>query len=259
MKFGINLYTLHKLIQTEEGLEKTFVCLAELGYSYVQFSGGQFDADMIARVSRNTNMPVVVTHVPMDRILNETEQLMEEHAKFGCNKIGLGMIQPSILFADSDGMMRKIDELERAAEIMDRGGFKFFYHNHFQEFYKLSDGRKIYDYMMAAPHFNFTFDTYWAQYGGMDVGALIEKLNGRIECVHLKDYKITYFEDGESRGFKPIYCPVGDGNMDFPTITAKMKKAGTEYFLVEQDNACSFDDPWEQVARSAEYLKTLKI
>ena len=41
-----------------------------------------YDADKIARVSQASEMPVCLTHVPMDRILGETEKLMEEHGSF---------------------------------------------------------------------------------------------------------------------------------------------------------------------------------
>jgi len=52
-----------------------------------------------------------------------------------------------------------------------------------------------------------------------------------------------------------VFAPVGDGTMNFAAIVEKMKKCGTKYFLVEQDNAPDFEDPFAQVERSIKYIK----
>ena len=88
--YGINLYSLRNSIKTEPELLETAFKLREMGYSFLQFSGTAFDADMIKRVSDESGLPFVLTHVPMDRIIGDTEALMEEHARFGCKNIGLG-------------------------------------------------------------------------------------------------------------------------------------------------------------------------
>ena len=132
-EIGLNLYSLRTLISDEAGLLDTATKLREMGYSYVQYSGGPYDADMIARVSKESALPVVLTHVPMDRILNETDALMEEHARFGCHNIGLGAMTSSVI-ADADSYKQKIEELDAAGEKMAKNGFNFFYHHHHFEF-----------------------------------------------------------------------------------------------------------------------------
>ena len=136
---------------------------------------------------------------------------------------------------------------------MQKNGFAFFYHHHHFEFYR-HGGETALAYMIEnAPYINFTFDTYWAHFGGADVLSLIRKLQGRIACVHLKDYKIAW--DDEKKAFAPTFAPVGEGNFDFPAIVAEMKKAGTKYFLVEQDNAALLPDTMDEVRRSICYIK----
>ncbi len=255
MEAGLNLFTLRTEIKTEEGFLKTAERLRDLGYSYMQFSGGSYDSDMIARVTKQTGMPVVLTHVPMDRIINEPEVLMEEHAKFGCKNIGLGCIPPN-MFADEYTVKEKIEKLNLSAEKMSKNGYSFFYHNHHFEFYRYGT-QTVFDYMIEnAPYFNFTLDTYWAQYGGVNVLDLIERLKGRIACVHLKDYLVGAPLDPSAEfALSPRFAPVGDGNIDFKKLIPKMKELGTEYFIVEQDNAVEFDNPFGQVERSINYLK----
>ena len=110
-----------------------------MGYTYVQYSGAPYDPQMLKRVSLETEMPIVLTHVPMDRIIGDTEALMEEHALFGCKNIGLGMM-PIQTIADEKACKEKIEELNIAGEKMKKAGFKFFYHHHHYEFLKYKIG-----------------------------------------------------------------------------------------------------------------------
>jgi len=254
-KFGLNLYSLRDFIKTEDALCETLTRLKDMGYSFVQYSGAPFDAEMFGRATEKTGMPTVLTHVPMDRIIGDTDKLIDEHFSFGCKYIGLGMM-PANIIKDKDALIKKIGELEDAAIKMEKRGAKFFYHNHHIEFFKY-DGKTVLEMIAErAPHVNFTLDTYWVQYGGADIYEVIEKLAYRIGCVHLKDYKITYNND--KSWFEPKFAPLGMGNMDFYKIIPAMRAAGTEYFIVEQDNATELDEPFDEVKISAEYLKNHK-
>ena len=255
MKTGLNLFSIRKSIATEADFRATCLRLKEMGYSYVQFSGAPFDAEMIARVSRESEMPVYLTHVPMDRIIGDTEKLMEEHALFDCKNIGLGAM-PKDAIKDETLCKEMVEKLNAAGEKMRQNGFNFFYHHHHFEFYK-HNGQTVFDYMIEnAPYINFTADTYWLQYGGVSVTDFLEKLSGRIECVHLKDYMIDSSVNDEGKvKFAPRFCPVGDGTINFKAVVEQAKKSGAKYFFVEQDNAVDFDDPFEQVGRSINYIK----
>lgn len=253
MEAGLNLYSIHNLIKTEEDFLKTACELKEMGYSYMQFSGAVHSAEVIARVVKESGMPVVLTHMPITRIIEDTDKLMEEHALFGCKNIGLGAIVPFSIIAEPDAFKKKVEELNIAGEKMQKNGFKFFYHHHHFEFFNIG-GETALDYMIKnAPYINFTVDTYWLQYGGVNVQEYIKKLAGRIECVHFKDYGIAY-KEGK---FDPTFVPVGDGNIDFVSLLPTVKEAGAKYILVEQDNAATMPDSIGQVKRSIDYLKTI--
>ena len=248
MNFGLNLFSLRNRLGSEESFLALANELKAAGYSFLQFSGAAFDADMICRVSKESRMPVTLTHVPLDRILNDTERLCEEHLRFGCSNIGLGML-PRDDFADEKKIFGEIDALNKAAEIMERHGCKFFYHNHFFEFIK-HGGRTVFDYMIDnAPHIHFTVDTYWLQYGGADICDFFRRVKGRMECVHLKDYAIDPVEK------KPIYAPLGAGSLNFPKIVQAALECGAEQFFVEQDNAATLANGFENIVQSAEYIK----
>ena len=256
MKFGLNLYSLRTLIQTEQDFLHTALRLREMGYASMQFSGAPYDAEMILRVSKESGLPIVLTHVPADRIINDTEALMREHDSFGCHNIGLGHIPPQTIVKEAE-CKALIADLEAAAERMSKNGFRFFYHNHQHEFIKYGE-QTMFDYMLqAAPHFHYTLDTYWLQYGGVNVLEWIDMLQGRIACVHLKDYRIEpkYDAEGVMTEVSPRFAPVGDGMMNFKAIIPALLQAGTKHLIVEQDNAVDFPDALEEVKRSITYLK----
>lgn len=251
MKFGLNLYSIRNLIQTETDFLETAKKLKEMGYDYLQFSGAPFDPQVIKRVSMQTGMPICLTHVPLDRILNDTKALMNDHEIFGCINIGLGSLPQQTVFNEQE-FKQRVKELNDVAKLMQDNGFKFFYHHHHFEFFKHGDVT-AFDYMIEnAPYVNFTADTYWLQYGGVEIVPTLEKLNGRIGCVHLKDYKIKPKDDG---GSEPAFAPVGDGVINFKRVIEKMKTLGVEYYLVEQDNAADMPNTLEQVEKSIKYLK----
>lgn len=252
MNIGLNLFSLRNMLSGERAFLEAVKSLKEAGYDYFQFSGAPFDAEMIARVGKEAGVPFYLTHVPMERILGDTDALMREHELFGCRNIGLGMM-PKELLLDGEAFRRKVDELERAAERMEERGFFFFYHHHHFEFYKI-DGEPALDYMLKnTSHIRFTADTYWLQYGGADVLEYLGKMRGRVDCVHLKDYKIVIRDEGKGPVMVPEFAALGDGVMDLPAVVRKARESGTKYFFVEQDNAADLPDGFEQVARSAAY------
>ncbi len=252
MELGINLYSLHGGFETEKELETVCSRLKAIGYDYVQYSGGPFEVERIKRVSERTAMPVRLTHAELQRILEDTDALIDEHLYIGCKNIGLGYLTND--FSDDVKTKEMIADLEQAAVKMEKKGCKFFFHHHFYEFYKMSDGRTVMEYILdEAKHINFTVDTYWLQYGGADLTTVFDKLDGRMACVHLKDYRM-FMRNGSC---KPGFAPVGDGTMNFPYLIDKMKAHGAELFMVEQDDAISYDDPYEQLKRSVDYIRKI--
>lgn len=255
MKAGLNLFSIRTLISTEEDFLSTAEKLRDMGYSYLQYSGAEFVPDRIKRVSEASGLPVKLTHVPLDRIIGDTDKLMEDHEVFGCHNIGLGSIRTDYV-VDMDKLKANIEDLNRAAEKMKKNGFSFFLHHHHYEFYQ-HGGETVFDYILKnAPYINFTLDTYWMQFGGADILAFLDKLDGRIGCVHLKDYKIGKPVKVDGMALVPRFAPVGEGLLNMKAIVDKTKALGTKYYFVEQDDACTaYDDPLDEVCRSIKYIE----
>jgi len=249
MKIGVNLYSIRNHLQNEKDFTKALMTLKKAGCDYVQFSGSPLSLDVAAKVSKKTKLPIVITHSPYQRITSDLNNLMKDHKKCNCKTIGLGMMPDIKLYTDEVRIKKVIKLLNDQAKKMNAKGFKFSFHHHFHEFRKFKDGTTIFDYMIKnAKNINFTLDTYWVQYGGASIIDTIHKLKGRIECVHLKDYMI-------SKELKPCFAPLGDGVINFKEVVKEMKKAGTKYFLIEQDNAAEIKNGINDIIKSIKYAK----
>ena len=253
---GLNLFSVRNLISTEEDLLDTAKKLKDMGYSFFQYSGAVFDKERIKRVSEAVGTPIRLTHMDKDRLLNETEKVIEDNLYFGNTNIGLGATSWDVM-VDENKCKECVEKYNKVGEIMQKNGCKFFWHHHNMEFVQFENGQTVFDYIIEnAPYINFTLDTYWLQLSGVNILEYLEKLKGRIGCVHLKDYKTKFFiDEKEIPRFQPEIESVGYGVLNFQAIIDKMREVGVEHYFVEQDNAAEAPDPLYQVERSIKYLQ----
>jgi sugar phosphate isomerase/epimerase len=229
LKLGAQLYTVREYTQNEQDFAKTMEKIADIGYKYVQVSGigSAISATFIKKAAEENGLNVILTHTSPARILEETEEVIKEHDIFGCGGIGVGG-----MFGHErtgDGFKRFAEDFGSAIEKIKQSGKLFLYHNHRFEFEKYGGktGMEILFENADEDAFKLTFDTYWAQAGGIDSASFIKKHAGRIFCTHLKD--MTVIDD------KIAMTEVCTGNMDFDRILEVSAKNGVIWHFVEQD------------------------
>ena len=249
MKLGAQFYSIRTKTQTPEDLKASFKAMKDLGYEISQMSAiCKMDPYVLKSYADEYDLPIVCTHSPYDRIINDTDELIKEHKIYGCPVIGLGAM-PGEFRGSLDAVKKFLSVVEAPIKKIRDAGLYFSYHNHAFEFEKL-DGELIYDYMIEnSPEMTFILDTYWVKNGGYDYLEYIKRLGKeRITNMHFKDMK------EEPKG--PI-CPCGEGTIDFKPVIELCDRLGIETALVEQDNAPDFGDPWDQMAISYKNLKPL--
>lgn len=228
LKLGAQLYTVREYMKTEKDFGETIKKIADIGYKYVQVSGiGSVSPQAVKTITEDNGLKVILTHTSPERIKNETAKVIEEHSLFGCDAIGIGG-----LFGVSrtvDGYKKFTDDFKNAFEEIKKSGKVFLYHNHRFEFQKY-DGKTGIDILLENTDkdaFKLTFDTYWAQAGGIDPAAFIEEYSDRIFVTHLKD--MTVIDD------KSVMTEVMTGNINFKRILEVSEKANILWHFVEQD------------------------
>ena len=248
MKIGAQLFTVRDFCTTTDDLSETLKKVADIGYTTVQVSGTcEFDPAWLKGELDKNGLKCVITHTKPDKMLEDPIKVCRDHEIFGCKNIGLGMM-PGMKSGIETAYADFCEKFTPVIKTFNENGYKFFYHNHYQEFERCADGRLLLDRMcddFAPDLLGITFDTYWAQFGGADPAYQLSKLKGRVECIHLKDFAIV---EREQR-----MAVVGEGNINFDRIFTVAEDVGVEYMLVEQDK-CYGEDPFICLKCSYDYL-----
>ena len=245
MEIGAQFYTVRNTCQNLADFAETLKKVADIGYRNVQISGTcPYPADWLKENLDKNGLKCVLTHIPVPRLTGELEQVIADHEVFGCGHIGLGWwaFDPEKNMSYDQWM----EIFPPIAKKIAAAGKLFMYHNHDQEFKKLGGKLIIEKLMEAVPadQMGFTVDTFWVQAGGGDPAQWLEKLAGRIPCIHLKDY-----------AYGRSMAVVGEGNINFDRVFEKAEAGSTKYMLVEQDD-CHGEDPIDCLRRSYQYLRS---
>ena len=251
MKIGAQLYTVREFTQTKEDFEKTIRKIAEIGYECVQISaiGTGITVAEINQICKANHLEIIITHTPLDRIKNETKQVIEEHKMMNAKYIGLGALTWGT-GNSKEGYDRFIADFLPVSKMIKEAGLTFMYHNHDFEFMRI-ENQTAFEYLVdQLPEAGFTLDTFWVQAGGGDPAWWLKKLAGRVDVIHLKDFVIV---NQERR-----MAEVLEGNLNWEAIFETAKMAGVKYAMVEQDD-CYGRDPFECLRTSFENLKAYGI
>lgn len=233
MILGAQLYTTRNFTQSLIDLERTLLNIKEIGYTTVQLSaiGGGIQPESIKEICDKLGLKIVLTHSDINRILYDTENLIEEHSIMGCDYIGLGSLPEK--YRDPDWFTYFVEDFREPLKKIAAAGKLFMYHNHNFEFEK-KNGVRLIEQMVEAfspSEMGIILDTYWVQAAGADILMWIDLLRDRIPCIHLKDMTV--------KGMEIRMAPVMEGNMNFPAILDALKNTNAKYLLVEQDNCYS--------------------
>ena len=225
MKYGVQLFSLRKYLKDEKGYDEVFSRVKKAGAEVVQLSGGKpMPAAYIAELSRKHSLPVVVTHDSFSRLQNDLDALVEEHRIYSCNALGIGMMPKEFRTGEAKDLSRFVSVLNSLSEKLAEAGMTIAYHNHWFEF-DVVGGKRIFDALIedTDPRVRFIPDTYWIRFAGEDVCKFLEKLSGRAETIHLKDYK------------HKIFRAVGRGELDFASVLSVAERCGVKYAVAELD------------------------
>jgi len=246
MEIGVQFYTLRETCKDLESFSETLKRVADIGYKNVQISGTcAYEPEWLKKELDKNGLKCVLTHVATDKLINSPEQVAADHNIFGCDNVGLGYY-PFDDEKEDQSFENFFKIYPTVADNLYKNGKYFMYHNHGREFIK-RDGKVILEHIadtIPPEKLGFTLDTFWIQFGGADPAYWIEKLAGRIPCIHLKDYAYDHKME-----------VLGEGNINFDRVFQMAEKSGTKYMLVEQDD-CNGQDPFDCVKRSYEYLKS---
>ena len=246
---GAQLYTVRDHLKDVAGVHRTFRKVREMGYTSVQISGlGPVDPKEVAKALKDNGLICGATHMAWSRFLNDLDRVIEEHQLWGCRHAAIGGLPNE--YRSAEGLNRFLRELEPVVRRLAEVGMDFSYHNHAHEFIRINGETWLDALYKKAPAdlLKAELDTYWVQAGGGEPTAWIRRCVGRIPVLHVKDMQMT------TEGLR--FAPIGEGNLNWSGILRAAEEAGTEFLMVEQDQ-CYGADPFDCLARSYKFLKSL--
>ena len=251
MLIRTQLYSFDLKCTTEEGIRETFKIMKAQGYESVQISGFDYEAEKVKLYAEEFDLHVGLTHTPISKIMNETDEVIRIHKVMGADVVGIGYpsgyVEDGIVNVD-----RLISDLKPAVEKIKTAGLGFGYHNHAMEFLDLG-GYCTMDILFEKTDWNFILDIGWCDVAGADVVEAIRKYASRLRYVHLKDFREAHESDlYQGDRIVPLY----HGLVPLDEAIVALKEAGTVVVAyVEQDNASDAEDPYAEMKESIDQLK----
>ena len=255
MKIGAQLFTVRDFCKDLDEMDKSLKKLADIGFKYVQVSGVcEYDPAWLRDTLKKYGLECILTHTDAQKMIKDPETVVNNHNVFDCDYIGIGAM-PGLFDCNGKTVNEIVDDFfanfKKVTDTFKKNGKLLMYHNHAGEFVKLPGGKNVLDVLSegtAPDEMGFTLDLYWIQYGGCNPVDIIEKLSGRISCVHFKDY--MQVRDSEN----PVrMAVVGEGNLNWDKIIPACEKAGVKYAFIEQDMTYG-EDPFDCLKRSFDFL-----
>ena len=246
---AVQLYTLRSLLDDPARLGGILGRIREIGYEAVEVAGlGPKTVDRFGDELRRSGLGACAVHAGLERLTSELDAVIDECTEWGCEYVVVPAVPDS--YRSAEGFKRFAAEATAIARTLRDHRLRLAYHNHAYELERF-DGREtglatLFAWA-AADVLQAELDTYWLQFGGVDPATWIRRYRDRLPLVHLKDMAI-------SKG-DPLDAEIGEGNLDWPSILAACRDAGTRWLIVEQDNPRR--DPLQAIENSCRNLKRL--
>ncbi len=247
-RIAVTLFNVNKRCKTIEDLDKTLGRLKEIGYRAVQISAiPEYEPSEVRQLLDNHDMFCCATHENLDNCRNNFDKIVSKLKTYGCTFAALG--SPGKHLLNPEGAAELPGILEEISLRFDEHGISFGFHNHHREFEKFNKKPLIEDIYDNTTKLCAEIDVHWVQRGGGNPVTWIKRVAGRMPVVHLKDYAIV---DGE-----PVFCEIGQGNLEWEPIMEALRQTGVRWYVVEQDRPFRDRDIFESMDIS--YKKLVEL
>ena len=212
-KIAVTLYNLREHCTSESDFANTLERVAEMGYQCVQVSGVPLPADVIRKYLDANDLFCCATHENLATVSGDPKVVIDKLQTLGCDFAALG--NPGEFdFTSPEAVQNLAEIFKRQGDALGEAGIKLAYHNHAAEFTRISGSRKtmLETFMDLTAGYNVysELDVHWVTRGGGSPVAWINKLAGRITVIHFKDFAVV--------DKMPVFCEIGEGNLDWPEI-----------------------------------------
>ncbi len=244
-RIGLQLYTVRN--QLAKDVEGTIAAIAAAGVTELEFAGYyEKDPTWWKALLAKHSLTAPSAHMPLPATDAEWDKQFATANDMGHKIVIMPFLMPNQR-KTADDWKKIAERLNIAGTKAKAAGLEFGYHNHDFEFAPIegTTGFEILTTQTDRSLVHLELDLYWASKAGQDPLAIMQKMAGRVTCVHVKDMGPAPAHD---------FADVGAGSIDFKTILAKGRTMGLKHWFIERDVS---PDPLASVKASAAAMKKL--
>ncbi len=239
---GIQGVNFKEYLTNKKDMTMVLESLKEIGYNMIQLSGVQqniLDRDLMCHFGsecERIGLKIIAVHVNYDIVSTEVEYIKDLVVNvFKSKYVGVAAPDRDTRYEPSkDKYVGFGKNLQRLTEIYKEAGLTFTYHNHDWEFTKIKGDIMFEEMYKQCPDVNLLIDTHWLHRGGYDMCGFMERMNGKFDMIHIKDYLACLPFEGNRFSLRNV--AIGDGVFDFKRIIKSAMDNGCKYLIVEQDD-----------------------
>lgn len=219
---GLQVYSMRDVLQDD--YKKKIETIAQMGYKGVEFAGyaGLKPAEM-ARLLKDNGLEAYGTHFGQ---LPKTDAELDAEIEMNLAVGNKYLVCPWHDMKTRDDALRLAEIMNQTVEKLSKAGMRLGYHNHAHEF-AVDGGETLMDTLLKNTDEAIfaEFDVFWVAYAGYDPVEYIRKYAGRQPLMHLKELAAD----------RKANVELGTGVLDFAAIIQAGQAAGTEHFIIEQE------------------------
>lgn len=167
---------------------------------------------------------------------------------------------------DTQGWRQVREHMKRICDISAPLGLRVCYHHHVGTYVETDEEIAAFVEAVHGLPVGLCLDTGHLAYAGADPIATVRTHASLINFCHLKDFDQVVLNECLRKGLDftqtvkaGVFVPLGQGDLDYPTILGALRSAGYDgWLIVEQDRlVTSGDNPMADARTSLDFLKGL--
>lgn len=260
---GVQMSTVKNRV-AELGVYATLERCVRIGYPAVEISQIPMTPDNVrdmARAREDFGLTIAALSAALEpmapgmkgeTLASHYDKIVEDCHALDCSMLRIGILPMSCMTNTELAMGFIARAEEMAIRLKSEHNIDLYYHNHHIEFVRHNGEFLLDKFRMHTKQLGFELDVHWIHRGGIDPVSYIAQFAGRVRLLHLKDYRIGSMKMPEGpfdmaafmRAFSEVveFAEVGEGSLPIKACIEAGLAAGSEYFLVEQDETYGRDE-----------------
>jgi sugar phosphate isomerase/epimerase len=252
---GLQLYSLRAKFAKD--VPSTLDLVRSNGIKYVELAGTyNLSPEQFKALLAERGLEPISGHFSYDLYRDKPEEVAKQAKALGLKYAGCAWISHKAPFDEAQAKAA-IEVFNKAGAALKKEGIQFFYHNHGYEIRPAVSGTYM-DMLIKGTDpklVAFEMDTFWVKHPGADPTEWLNKYPNRWKLMHVKDMKKGTESNFSGGSNVNNDVALGTGILDWPSILAAAKKAGVEYYFIEDESDASA----EHLPITLKYLEQVKF